>query len=124
MLSRSETELSLQPIWFGNITQGRRSTAGGFAVCDGSLDASALYQRDSCKKFGQHRAHFKQTEFVGTTLISSSLENTGHRVEGSHMEVMAGVVLAATAVGFVLGYGVREAISQHRRTEARRRRHI
>jgi hypothetical protein len=24
----------------------------------------------------------------------------------------------------VLGYGVREAISQHRRTEARRRRHI
>jgi hypothetical protein len=31
MLSRSETELSLQPIWFGT-KQGRRSTAGGFAV--------------------------------------------------------------------------------------------
>jgi len=40
------------------------------------------------------------------------------------MEVMAGAVLAATIVGFVLGYGVREATSQHRRTEARRRRHI
>ncbi len=40
------------------------------------------------------------------------------------MEVVAGLVLAATAVGFVLGYGVREVISQLRRTEARRRRHI
>jgi hypothetical protein len=40
------------------------------------------------------------------------------------MEVVAGLVLAATAVGFMLGYGAREAISQHRRTEARRRRHI
>jgi hypothetical protein len=39
------------------------------------------------------------------------------------MEVM-GLVLAATAVGFVLGYGVREAISHHHRTEARRRRQI
>jgi hypothetical protein len=38
------------------------------------------------------------------------------------MEV--GLILAATAVGFALGYGVREAISQHRRAEARRRRQI
>jgi hypothetical protein len=38
------------------------------------------------------------------------------------MEVVAGLVLAASAVGFVLGYGVREAISQRRRAEARRRR--
>jgi hypothetical protein len=52
------------------------------------------------------------------------IREAGRRVEGSFMEVMAGLVLAATAVGFVLGYGVREAISQHRRAEARRRRHI
>jgi hypothetical protein len=38
------------------------------------------------------------------------------------MEALAGLVLAASAVGFVLGYGVREAISQRRRAEARRRR--
>jgi len=38
------------------------------------------------------------------------------------MEVAAGLVLAATAVGFALGYAVREAISQRRRAEARRRR--
>lgn len=40
------------------------------------------------------------------------------------MEAMAGLVMAAGAVGFLLGYGVREAISQRRRAEARRRRHI
>lgn len=34
---------------------------------------------------------------------------------------LAGLVLAASAVGFVFGYGVREAISQHRRAEAKRR---
>jgi hypothetical protein len=40
------------------------------------------------------------------------------------MAVVAGLVLAASAVGFVLGYGVREAISQRRRAEARRRRQL
>jgi hypothetical protein len=106
-----------------HLTHGRRSTAGGFAVFDGSLDASALYSAIPARSLGSIALIIKQT-ICGNHSHQQLIRESGRRVEGSHMEVMAGVVLAATAVGFVLGYGVREAISQHRRTEARRRRHV
>lgn len=37
------------------------------------------------------------------------------------MLVIAGLMVTTTAVGFALGYAVREAISQHRRALAQRR---